>query len=58
MSKLKVYCIGIFTDGYGAGINQSLENPLGLGGMGLHECFFPTQVFQAIQFDNNQVLGV
>ncbi|MCZ8238810.1 MAG: hypothetical protein O9346_03875 [Leptospiraceae bacterium] len=48
MSKLKVYCIGIFTDGYGAGINQSLENPLGLGGMGLHECFFPTQVFQAM----------
>jgi dihydrofolate reductase len=32
-------------DGYGAGPNQSLENPLGRGGMTLHEWFFPTLTF-------------
>jgi dihydrofolate reductase len=33
-------------DGYGAGINQDLENPLGIGGMALHEWFLPTRTFQ------------
>ncbi len=46
MSKLKVLCFGMSADGFGAGPGQSLENPLGVGGMGLHEWFFPTKVFQ------------
>lgn len=46
--KLRVNCFGISLDGYGAGPNQSLENPLGVGGMGLHEWFFPTRTFQAM----------
>ncbi len=46
MSKLKVSCIGVSLDGYGAGPNQSLDNPLGVGGMGLMEWVFPTRTFQ------------
>lgn len=46
MSKLKVLCFGTSIDGYGAGPDQSMENPLGVGGPGLHEWFFPTKVFQ------------
>ena len=33
-------------DGYGAGPDQSLENPLGVGGMALHEWVFATRTFR------------
>ncbi len=46
MSKVKVAAFSVSIDGYGAGPNQSLENPLGEGGMGLHRWFFDTTTFQ------------
>jgi dihydrofolate reductase len=46
MSKLKVLCFSVSVDGFGAGTDQSLENPLGRNGMALHEWFFPTNTFQ------------
>jgi len=46
MGKLRVAAFGVSVDGYGAGPNQSLENPLGVGGPGLHGWFFPTRAFQ------------
>jgi dihydrofolate reductase len=46
MPKLRVHCFAISLDGYGAGPDQSLENPLGIGGLALHEWFFPTRTFQ------------
>lgn len=52
MSKLKVLCFSISIDGYGAGPNQSLENPLGEGGMALHEWVFPTKSFQSMHGEN------
>jgi dihydrofolate reductase len=45
-SKLRVNCFSVSLDGYGAGPRQSLENPLGVGGMTLHEWVFPTRTFQ------------
>ncbi len=30
--KVKVLCFGISLDGYSAGPNQDLQNPLGVGG--------------------------
>jgi len=54
MSKLKVLCFSISADGYGAGPNQSLENPMGMGGMALHEWVFPTQYFQKMHGGNKQ----
>jgi hypothetical protein len=33
-------------DGYSAGPNQSVDHPLGVGGTGLMEWFFPTRTFQ------------
>lgn len=44
--KIRVHCFGLSLDGYGAGPNQSLANPLGVGGGSLHEWFLPTQTFQ------------
>ena len=46
MQKLRVESFTISVDGFGAGPNQSLENPLGVGGGNLHQWFFPTKTFQ------------
>lgn len=48
MTKFKVCAFSVSIDGYGAGPNQSLENPLGVGGLAMHEWFFPTRTFQAM----------
>lgn len=49
MSKLRVQSFGISLDGYGAGPNQDLQNPLGVGGPELMEWFFHTRVWQKKQ---------
>lgn len=46
MQKLRVESFSISIDGYGAGPNQSLDNPLGVNGTNLHKWFFPTKTFQ------------
>ncbi|HZT49196.1 MAG TPA: dihydrofolate reductase family protein [Hyphomicrobiaceae bacterium] len=46
MTKLRVQSFAISLDGYGAGPGQDLENPLGRGGMALHEWAFPTRTFR------------
>ena len=46
MSKLKVLAFSVSLDGFGAGPNQSLEHPLGVGGRALHEWAFSTPTFQ------------
>jgi dihydrofolate reductase len=51
MSKLRVESFTISLDGYGAGPNQSIENPLGVGGASLHQWAFATRTIQ------KQVLG-
>jgi dihydrofolate reductase len=46
MSKLRVCGFSISIDGYGAGPDQSLANPMGVGGMALHEWVLGTKTFQ------------
>jgi len=46
MTKLRVCCFAISLDGYGAGPDQSLENPLGVGGKSLHEWAFATRTIR------------
>ena len=46
MQRIRVHCFGVSLDGYGAGPDQSLDHPLGVGGMGLMDWFFPTRTFQ------------
>ncbi|HXL72876.1 MAG TPA: dihydrofolate reductase family protein [bacterium] len=48
MGKLGVRCFSLSLDGYGAGPFQDLNNPLGVGGLQLHNWFFPTRTFQAM----------
>src|SRR5262249_47081917 len=46
MPKLRVHAFSISLDGYGAGPNQSLDHPLGAGGMALHDWAFATRTFR------------
>jgi len=46
MAKIRVHTFAISLDGYGAGPEQNLENPLGVGGRSLHEWMIPTRTFQ------------
>ena len=43
MSQLRVHALSMSLDGYVAGPNQSLEDPLGVGGERLHEWVFETR---------------
>ena len=43
MARVKVRSFSISIDGFGAGPQQSLENPLGVGGKALHEWAVPGQ---------------
>lgn len=46
MTKLRVSAFTISLDGYGAGPNQTVEQPLGRGAEALHEWMVPTRTFQ------------
>lgn len=58
MSKLRVNCFAVSLDGFGAGPHQDLENPLGIGGLSLHEWFFPTRVFRQMQGQSDGTTGI
>ena len=51
MSRLRVNAFGISIDGYGAGPDQALDNPMGVGGMALHQWVFGTKTFQKMHAD-------
>jgi dihydrofolate reductase len=46
MPKLRVQAFSVSLDGYSAGPNQDLQNPLGVGGGAIFEWFFRTDMFQ------------
>lgn len=48
MGKLRVMCFSLSLDGFAAGPQQSLENPMGIGGMAIHDWVFPTETFQRV----------
>jgi dihydrofolate reductase len=48
MSRVRGVAFSISLDGYGAGPDQSLDDPLGKRGTELHQWFFATRSFQAM----------
>ena len=53
MSKLRVESFTISLDGYGAGPNQDIDNPLGVGGTSLHGWAMATRTFQKHLFGSD-----
>ena len=59
MSKLRVNAFTVSADGFGAGLDQGRDRPLGRGGEHLHEWFIPTRTFQqAVQKREGGTTGV
>jgi dihydrofolate reductase len=58
MSKLRVHAFTISLDGYGAGPNQDLDNPLGVGGVALHEWAFATRTFRQMFGSGGGTTGI
>jgi len=45
VSKLRVNAFSVSADGFGAGLDQGRDQPLGRGGEQLHQWFLPTRTF-------------
>ena len=58
MAKLFVRSFAISIDGYGAGPNQDLQNPLGVNGPELMEWFFHTRVWRRMHGEADGETGV
>ena len=58
MPKVRVNSFSISLDGFGAGPDQGVENPLGRGGESLHEWFFPTRTFQKMYGKGEGTTGI
>ena len=58
MTRVRVGGFSISLDGFGAGPEQSLENPLGKRGLELHQWFFGTRTFRAMTGEGGGSDGV
>ena len=58
MTKLRVLSFAMSLDGYSAGPNQDLQNPLGVGGLDLMEWFFPTRAWRAMHGQDGGETGI
>ena len=58
MGKVKVCAFGVSLDGFGAGLGQDRENPIGVRGFQLMSWFFNTKVFQEMHGGTGGETGV
>jgi dihydrofolate reductase len=58
MSKVVAQCIGMSLDGFSAGADQSMDEPLGLLGKDLMGWFFPTKTFVDMHGGEGGEIGV
>ena len=58
MAKLRVHGFSISLDGYGAGPGQDRDNPLGAGGVALHEWGHATRTFRQMFGQDGGTTGV
>lgn len=58
MTRIRVESFTISLDGYGAGPDQNIDNPLGVGGLALHDWMFSTRTFHQMQGKEGGTTGV
>ncbi len=58
MSKVRVAGFSVSLDGFGAGVEQGMEHPLGKRGPEIFQWFFPTRTFRAMQGKEDGSTGV
>ncbi len=57
MARLIVSNFSLSLDGYGAGPGQDLKNPIGLGGLALHDWLFHTRTFNRMHGEEGGETG-
>jgi dihydrofolate reductase len=57
VTRVRVEGFTISLDGYGAGPAQDIENPLGVGGMALHQWVLQTRTFQRMSGEDGGTTG-
>jgi len=58
MSRVRVSCLGVSIDGFSAGPDQSLEQPLGVGGPEIMAWFFGTRMWREMHGEEGGSTGV
>ena len=58
MSKVRIAAFSISLDGFGAGLRQDINNPLGVRGLELHNWFFPTEAFKKMHGQSGGTKGI
>ncbi len=58
MSKVCAGAFSLSLDGFGAGPDQSLQNPIGVNGMELHEWLFKTHTFRQMHDQEGGETGI
>jgi len=58
VSQVRVHNFSVSLDGFGTGEGQSLDAPFGHAGTRLHEWFFPTRTFRAMQGEPGGSTGI
>jgi len=58
VTRLRIQSIGVSADGFAAGPDQSLQNPMGVGGMALHEWALATRTFRRLFGEEGGGTGV
>jgi len=58
MTQVRVESFCVSLDGFGAGPDQDLENPLGVGGKDLPQWFIPTRTFQRAHGGSDGTTGL
>jgi dihydrofolate reductase len=58
MSRLRVHSFSVSLDGFGAGVQQSLQDPLGIGGMKLHQWAWGTRTLRQMFGNEGGSTGV
>ncbi len=57
MTQLRVASFSVSIDGFGAGPGQDLENPMGVGGMALHQWVLQTRTFRHMSGEGGGTTG-
>ena len=58
MTKVRVSSFAVSLDGYGAGPDQDLQNPLGVGGLAMMDWFFNTRTWQQMHGNEGGETGI
>ena len=58
MSLVRVHSFSLSIDGFGAGPNQDLENPIGVGGLKMFDWVFPTRTWRQMHGEDDGETGV